>query len=66
MNRNPDAVPATLEDVAAQDASLGVRCPRCGAAQDAYCVNRITGRHLHGSVSHFQRIAAARTETDHA
>jgi hypothetical protein len=62
VNRHQEAVPSTLEDIAAQDASLRAQCPLCGAAQDAYCVNPITGRHLPGEVSHFQRIKAARTQ----
>lgn len=62
MSRHLHAVPNTLADMAAQDASLDVECPRCGAERDAYCTNPITGRHLHGRVSHFQRIPTARTE----
>lgn len=62
MTGRQDSLPATLEDVAAQDASLRVQCPLCGAEQDAYCVNPITGRHLHGRTSHWQRLAAARSE----
>jgi hypothetical protein len=64
VNRDQHSVtvPVTLEDVAAQDASLGAQCPLCAAERDAYCVNPITGRHLPGQVSHFQRIKAARTQ----
>jgi hypothetical protein len=57
-----DSVPVTLEDVAAQDASLGVQCPLCGAEPDDYCTSPITGRQLHGCTSHWQRIKVARTE----
>jgi hypothetical protein len=62
VNHQMDSVPATLEDVAAQDASVGVQCPLCGAERDAYCTSPITGRHLHGRTSHWQRIKAARME----
>lgn len=63
MNRDLHSVPATLEDVAAQDASLGVPCPLCGAQRDAYCTSPITGQHLPGRTSHWQRIKAATQET---
>jgi hypothetical protein len=44
------------EDLAAQDEALGHDCPQCGALTDTYCVNPLTGRHLHGRVSHWQRL----------
>jgi hypothetical protein len=62
MSRRLHSVTAPVaEDLAAQDDSLDVQCPHCGAERDAYCVNPLTGRHLHGRVSHFQRIPV-RTE----
>jgi hypothetical protein len=64
MTRRLHSVTAPVaEDLAAQDESLAVQCPKCGAERDAYCVNPLTdGQHLHGRTSHFQRIQAARTE----
>ena len=66
MNRHLHAVTAPAgEDLAAHDA-LNVDCPACGAPVDGYCTNPLTGRHLHGRTSHWQRWAAtrsARTET---
>jgi hypothetical protein len=63
MSRRLHSVTAPVaEDLAAQDDSLDVQCPHCGAERDAYCTNPLTGKHLHGRVSHFQRIPAARTE----
>ena len=60
MNRRLHAVPDRVaEDLAAQDLALGVRCSHCGADPDTYCVNPLTNRHLHGRVSHFQRITDA-------
>lgn len=57
MTRHLHAVPAPVaEDLAAQDASLDVECPLCGAERDAYCVNPLTGKPLRGRVSHWQRI----------
>jgi hypothetical protein len=64
MSRHLHAVPIPDqlgEDLAAQDASLDVRCPRCQADVDAYCRNSETGHTLRAS--HWQRIRAARTET---
>jgi hypothetical protein len=56
-DRRLHAVPATVaEDLAAQDASLDEKCPRCGAERDAYCVNDQTGQHLHNRTSHWQRL----------
>jgi len=57
------SVPATLQDIAAQDASLNARCPLCAAMRDTYCVNPLTGQHLHGRTSHWQRIRAAQETT---
>jgi hypothetical protein len=62
VSRDLDAVPLTLDDVAAQDASVGVQCPLCGAERDVYCTSPITGRHLPGRTSHWQRIKIARME----
>lgn len=59
MTRHLRSVPATLADLAAQDASLAVHCPLCGEAPDAYCINPQTGRYLHNRVSHWQRLRAA-------
>lgn len=59
----PHAIPATLQDIAAQDASLATDCPWCHAERDTYCVNPTTGRHLHGRTSHYQRINAAQETT---
>lgn len=50
------------EDLAAQDAALDVPCPWCHADRDAYCTSPVTGQHLAGRVSHWQRIPT-RTET---
>jgi hypothetical protein len=44
------------EDLAAQDESLGRECPQCHAKRDAYCTNPLTGKTLHGRVSHWQRL----------
>lgn len=63
MSRRLHSVPNTLADMAAQDASLDVACPHCGAERDTYCVNPLTGRHLHGQVSHFQRIPVRTEDT---
>lgn len=63
MTRHLQSVPATLQDLAAQDASLNVQCPWCHAGRDTYCVNQQTGGHLHGRVSHHQRITAAQEDT---
>lgn len=66
MSRHLHAVTTSVgEDLAAQDAALDVPCPACGAPVDGYCVNPLTGQHLRGRVSHFQRLSAAtaRTET---
>lgn len=48
------------QDLAAQDASLDVQCPRCAAERDAYCRNTETGTTLRAS--HWQRIRAARKD----
>lgn len=48
------------EDLAAQDASLDIECPRCQAAIDAYCRNTETGDTLRAS--HWQRLKAARKD----
>jgi hypothetical protein len=59
----PSYVPAPVaDDLAAQDASLDRACPLCSAPVDAYCVNPITGQHLHNRISHWQRLTAARTQ----
>ena len=64
MTRHLRALPAPVaEDLAAQDASLDVECPLCEAVKDAYCVNPLTGEYLHGRVSHWQRVKAARPPT---
>lgn len=57
MSRRLHSVTAPVaEDLAAQDEALGHDCPQCGALTDTYCVNPLTGRHLHGRVSHWQRL----------
>lgn len=64
MTRHLRALPSPVaEDLAAQDASLDVECPLCAAARDAYCVNPLTGGHLHGRVSHWQRVKAGQPPT---
>jgi len=56
----PSYVPAPIaEDLAAQDAALDVQCPLCHAQRDTYCINTLTGQHVHARVSHWQRIRAA-------
>lgn len=63
MSRHLHAVTAPVaEDRAAQDESLDVECPLCGAGRDAYCVNPLTGRHLHNRISHWQRLGARTQE----
>lgn len=63
MNRRLHSVTAPVaEDLAAQDDSLDIQCPLCGAARDAYCTSPITDAHLRNRTSHWQRIKAARTE----
>jgi hypothetical protein len=58
VNRRLHAVPDSLaEDLAAQDASLDVDCPRCGASRDAYCHNTELGNPLRAS--HWQRTRRA-------
>lgn len=63
MTRHLQSVPATLQDLAAQDASLEVDCPLCHVERDAYCVSAVTGQHLHNRTSHWQRIRAAQETT---
>lgn len=58
MTRRLHAVPDPVaEDLAAQDSSLDVECPRCEAPRDAYCVGTVTGQPMRAS--HWQRITAA-------
>ncbi len=52
----------TLDDLAAQDASLNEDCPWCHAQRDTYCINTQTGQHLRARTSHHQRITAAQQE----
>lgn len=55
------SVPATVaDDLAAQDASLDVECPRCGSPRDAYCRNTELGTPMRAS--HWQRISATTTK----
>ena len=61
MTRRLHSVTAPVaEDLAAQDDSLDVQCPRCGAERDAYCHNTELDNPMRAS--HWQRIKAARTE----
>jgi phage FluMu protein Com len=58
MSRRLQSVPNTVaDDLAAQDASLDVTCPRCNATKDTYCRNTTTGDTLRAS--HWQRIRTA-------
>lgn len=52
-----------VDDLAAQDASIGVDCPLCHAERDTYCVNPLTRQHLHNRTSHWQRLKAAQEPT---
>jgi hypothetical protein len=52
---------STAEDLAAQDASLDVACPRCHVERDACCRNTELGTPMRAS--HFQRIQAANATT---
>lgn len=63
MSRHLHSMPNTLADMAAQDASLDAVCPLCHAERESYCVNPLTGRHLHNRISHWQRLGA-RTQED--
>jgi hypothetical protein len=67
MNRHLHAVPPitapVAEDLAAQDEALNRQCPLCAVPRDEYCVNPLTGKHLHGNVSHWQRIKSAHEPT---
>lgn len=63
MSRHLHAVPIPDqlgEDLAAQDASLDIPCPRCGVERDAYCRNTETGTPMRAS--HWQRIKATRKD----
>lgn len=63
MSHHLRAVPDPVaEDLAAQDAALEEDCPHCGAVRDAYCVNPMTGKPLHGRISHWQRLPTPREE----
>jgi hypothetical protein len=65
MTRHLRALAAPIaDDLAAQDASLNIDCPACGAVRDAYCTNPLTGLHLHNRVSHWQRVRAAQKPGD--
>lgn len=57
MSRLHSVTSPVAEDLAAQDASLDVRCPRCGVERDAYCRNALLGNPMRAS--HWQRIHEA-------
>jgi predicted RNA-binding Zn-ribbon protein involved in translation (DUF1610 family) len=65
VNRHLRSIPnSTAEDLAAQDSSLDVQCPRCGADRDAYCRNTELGTPMRAS--HWQRTKAATATTEGA
>lgn len=57
MSRLHSVTSPVAEDLAAQDASLDVQCPRCGVERDAYCRNALLGNPMRAS--HWQRLRAA-------